>query len=416
MATLRFTTTRLSGLRAAGQVGKLQHAVIAPFLRRELGERFGRLFADFEAEGSDLRAWYVEAGAPPRRAADLPAAERDAVLRTAGEMVLAVRALADRIAGESAARADLARTLVAATTFPEEDVWCVGAEPVIVNWGFHRQEVSDGAPRAIMDLVALPGPQPLSAAAPEPVPSHRAPPRTAMAAAWRLLGRAGPPALWLLLVGLLTAIDKVLLPACGLDGHLRPLAGWHFLDACAATSPARDAAEEGARLRDLVRQAELQVAERRQICAATPDPAPVSPRAADPAVERRLPPEAPRGDAEISLLWDGHADLDLIVDCPDGNHLSQSSPGLQACGGRLLQDVNRAGGPLRDDPIEHAAFRRPAPGTYRVRVELYGYNDAPADGDVPFTVRVRRGADVRPPVTGHVKGGHSTAAAIDVTF
>ena len=72
MAGVRFTTTRLAGLRAAGRLQEMQHATIAPFLERELGPEYGRLFADFEAESSDTRAWYNDTTRAPRPIASLP--------------------------------------------------------------------------------------------------------------------------------------------------------------------------------------------------------------------------------------------------------------------------------------------------------------------------------------------------------
>ena len=159
-----------------------------------------------------------------------------------------------------------------------------------------------------------------------------------------------------------------------------------------------------------MRAAELQVAQAQRICAA-----PRRTAALDPQVEERLPADAPRGTVEVSLLWEGHADLDLIVDCPAGGRLWQGSAGLQGCGGRLLHDVNKAGEPLLDHPIEHAAWDAPPPGTYKVKVELYGYNDVPSGTEVPFTVRVRRGAETKT-FEGRVKGERATVAAASVDF
>lgn len=277
---LRFTTTRLTGLRAAGRIVELQHAVIASFLQRELGPAYGRLFADFEPEGSDLRAWYAEVETQPRRVADLSPDRRAVLLATTADMVRDIRALAGRMAGESTQKANLARALVAATTFPEEDVWCDADQPIVVNWGFSREDKPESAPRAITGLVARPEPAP----------------RSALAAAFgwwgarvRGLARAGvlAPLLWLVFAVLVASTYRLLLPACGIgDGPV--------LDACAAPLEAADAAEEGSRLQDLVRQAELQLAQQRQVCTA-----PVVPgRRASIDAGPRLPPGAARGDRD----------------------------------------------------------------------------------------------------------------------
>jgi len=408
VAALRFTTTRLGGLAAAGRVDELQHAVVAPFLERELGARHGRLFADFEAEGSDMRAWYADAAAPPRRATDLSPADAGAVRAAAAALLADVAALAERLSAAGPQRAALARALAAATTFPEEDLWCDGDQPIIVNWGFHRREVPAGTPQAILEAGRP------KAAALAPAGSTTAPPPLILTPARPARGpivvgawRAGWPAvagLWLLFALLVLACYRLLLPACGLAGS------FGGLGACPAMAGERDAAAEGAGLQAEVRAAELQLAQAQRVCAA-----PGRAAALDPQVEGRLPADAPRGAVEVSLLWEGHADLDLVVDCPGGGRLWQGSPGLQSCGGRLLHDVNKAGEPLLDHPIEHAAWDAPSPGPYKVEVELYGYNDVPPGTEVPFTVRVRRGAETKA-FEGRVKGERTTVTAASVDF
>jgi len=206
--------------------------------------------------------------------------------------------------------------------------------------------------------------------------------------------------LWLLFVLLVLACYRLLLPACGLAGM------FESVGACpAAATSGREAAVEGARLEAQLRAAELQVAQAQRTCTA----------ALDPQVEQRLPADAPRGAVEVSLLWEGHADLDLIVDCPGGGHLSQVSVGLEGCGGRLLRDVNKASGPLLDHPIEHAAWEAPPPGVYEIKVELFGYNDTPVGAEVPFTLRVRRGVETKT-IEGRVKGERAIVSAAKLDF
>lgn len=416
MSAVRFTTTRLSGLRAAGRLNELQHSVIAPFLERELGPRHARLFADFETEGSDLRAWYAEADTPPRRVADLPSDRAEAVRTAVMELVRDVRSLADRLAAEGPRKANLSRILMAATTYPEEDVWCAGDQPIIVNWGFDRQEALERAPRAITG-----GARREHAPIAPPI---REPILFLQARRWSFASAAAP-LLWLLFTLLLAATYYTLLPACGIDARWRLLSGWRFLDACEGADIMVKEAAEGARLQALVRQSELEVVRERQLCSTPqkaarsdpplPAPTPTRETRIDQQIERRLPQTAPRGQTEISLLWDGHADLDLIVICPNGDQLSQASPGLRACGGRLLEDINKAGGPMTDRPIEHAAWEQPASGAYTVKVQLYDYNDVPDGSDIPFTIRIRRGADEQIHA-GHVKGARAIVTAASVAF
>ena len=402
---LRFTTTRMSGLRAAGRLAEMQHAVIAPLLGRELGLRHERLFADFEPEGSDGRAWYADVAGRPRRVADLAPGEAEAIRATTSAMIDEIRAVARRMSSDTPQKANLARLLDAATTFPAEDLWCDGDQPLIVNWGFEREDDrGSAAPQAITALA-----------------DARTLDRAGSSGPWSAFTRhrVGPSALsgtsllWLLFILLIIGIDRTLLPACGVAGRWSFLTDWSVLDACKRPAGVAEAAE-GARLQSLVRDAELRVASRDRICTA-----PVS--VTDPGlpfdreVERRLPASAPRGNVEIALLWDNRADLDLIVECPAGDRLWQASPGLQACGGRLMEDINKNGRPLTDHPIEQAAWDRPAPGLYGIKVMLFGYNGVPEGTDVPFTIRVRQGSDEKL-FHGHVAGVRATVTGATVTF
>ncbi len=268
MAALRFTTTRLSDLRAAGRLQELQHATLAPFLERELGADYGRLFADFEAETSDVRAWYVDAGVPPRSIATLPEGEAESLRQRVADMIGLIGDLAARIAGESTQKANLARILVAATTFPIEDIWTDGAQPIIVNWGFHRHDVEAGVPRAIRDRIRRPQ---------DRMPDARAAPAAAPAVAVALSAGVAPipkpawrrwfvlPAiLWLAFLMLVAASYDRLLPACGIVGPL----GLAQLDACPLSPAAAAIFIEGAELQALVDTAELEATRRRGQCPA----------------------------------------------------------------------------------------------------------------------------------------------------
>ncbi len=230
MAALRFTTSRLSGLRAAGRLQELQHATLAPFLERELGTDYGRLFADFEAESSDVRAWYIDAAAPPRQITALPEGEAEALRQRLADMIGRIGEFAGRIAGESTQKANLGRILTAATTFPIEDVWADGAQPIIVNWGFHRHDVEAGVPRAIRDRIHRPAdPRVKPGAASTDVaavvmPAEGAPARKPAWRRWFVL----PAILWLAVLVLVAASYDRLLPACGIVGPL----GLARFDAC----------------------------------------------------------------------------------------------------------------------------------------------------------------------------------------
>lgn len=94
------------------------------------------------------------------------------------------------------------------------------------------------------------------------------------------------------------------------------------------------------------------------------------------------------GEQQITLAWDGPADLDLYVECPNGQviHYRQQ----RACGGVLDVDMNAEGGRRSNRPVENVAWPdRPPSGRYRVFVHYYDWESRRTP--VPFTVRVRIG-------------------------
>ena len=256
MAALRFTTTRLSGLRAAGRLQELQHATLAPFLERELGVDYGRLFADFEPESSDVRAWYTDAAALPRQVTALPENEAESLRQRVADMIGRIGEFAARIAGESTQKANLARILTAATTFPIEDIWADGAQPIIVNWGFHRHDVEAGVPRAIRDRIRR-SPDPsvapgaaVTGVAAAVLPAASAPARKPAWRRWFVL----PAILWLAFLVLVAASYDRLLPACGIVGPL----GLARLEACPLPGNIAAVFNEGEELQALIDAAELE--------------------------------------------------------------------------------------------------------------------------------------------------------------
>ncbi len=265
MAGVRFTTTRLAGLRAAGRLQEMQHATIAPFLERELGPEYGRLFADFEAESTDTRAWYNDTTRAPRPIASLPEPDAEALRQRVADMIGRIGEFAARLVGESTQKANIARIITAATTFPIEDLWADGEQPLIVNWGFHRHDVEAGVPRPIRDRIRRPG-EPITRPVVAGVGGGVAAGVTAQAAAskpkrrWFWL----PTLLWIAVVVLVAGSYDRLLPASGIVGPL----GLTRLDACPLSTATTRVFAEGAELQALVDAAELAAARHRALCLA----------------------------------------------------------------------------------------------------------------------------------------------------
>jgi hypothetical protein len=193
------------------------------------------------------------------------------------------------------------------------------------------------------------------------------------------------PLLWALFLLILATVYYMLLPACAI--HIQGLR--FFPDRCqtALTRELEALGERNEALRDAIRQTELNLT---QVCANPRLPSQSAPDIRD--TERRVTEaQGARGKFDITLAWNGHADLDLHVYCPTGEISFRTR---NTCGGALDIDRN-ASVPYTDAPIEHVTWLDDPPsGRYRIEVRYYDRRDATA-GPVPFTVVVREGNSER---------------------
>lgn len=117
-------------------------------------------------------------------------------------------------------------------------------------------------------------------------------------------------------------------------------------------------------------------------------------------------------EAQVTLLWDGDADLDLALICPNGDRVAWNVP--SACGWRMDVEAN-AMAPLSDTPVENIAAAGPddlPPGRYQVAVTAFLARSAQFD-PVGYAVRVQIG-DRRLVAGGSVRQGDP--ADIALTF
>ena len=107
--------------------------------------------------------------------------------------------------------------------------------------------------------------------------------------------------------------------------------------------------------------------------------------------ERLAAAGAASGEITAALLWNGYADLDLVVICPSGQQLDYQHAAI--CGGTLDVDANAARDALRDRPVENAYWAAGAAlaGDYQVVVRYSPRKDEQAPGAVPFQVRLSQG-------------------------
>lgn len=114
------------------------------------------------------------------------------------------------------------------------------------------------------------------------------------------------------------------------------------------------------------------------------------PHTQDDIDERLDREDAKSGAIEVTLAWDGPADLDLSVTCPGGPTIGQTIMfnNKRACGGEHDIDMN-AGSNTSDRPVEHITWADGAapPGEYKVNVNYYMTHDAPST--IPYTVEIK---------------------------
>ena len=239
--------------------------------------------------------WYADAScgqAAPAPLASLPPEQRAAALLRIQQLATDIRRKADELTtGGDAHHALSGEMLGLALQHPaEEDIWMVGAQPVVINWGFAPGTVG-AQPVDLSRLGTAPAVMPVTAApvAPEPVvtaiPVAAAPRRGCLP--WLL-----PLLLLLLLLALLLAslgIIPLPLPA---GCSLLPPEDPRLADARAKE---RNLLEDMEKLRG-------QLAERAALCRpatpAKPDPAPVTPPAPEPQAEVPMVVEEPKEEPQ----------------------------------------------------------------------------------------------------------------------
>ncbi len=408
---LKVTQTSRRGLEPVN--GKLAGQV--EYLRALLAQRLGPDHAFLLSEPVPLgqraeTAWFVEDGESIAPLAGLPEAEAQAARARVAQLVSDIRQLADRVERDGDAGRELARALRDALVVPDGDrVWVVDGKPTLVDWGWkpaHEGSVAADILDVIAPRVEVGPPRSRRPATPTVSVNKTVP--TGIVA----VGGAPTPGatrrfpwlstlLWLLFAALLIVAAAVLLRSCAIGTENWPaiIRSW-LPDRCPAPQPSQASAELG-RVQASVRALERDVAARDAACgiscqaSATPpvrEAPPIAPPQTVPAeIDRRLEREgSTRGRfLEVTLAWNGKQDLDLSVVCPNRQEISHQQ--LQACGGRLVTDLNAQSGSLVDTPVEHIIWdESPTPnGTYTVQVTYFSAH-AETSPTVPFTVIVRR--------------------------
>jgi hypothetical protein len=439
-------TTR-QGLRPLGIGGQqIQDSwgKIDAYLRDSLGDAPADILAEPQPTSAGL-AWFCRPEGEVVPYGALEEAKAAALIAELDKRLAAIRArIAELKAGSRDSDRTLAETLERALVVPErrpgrEFLYSVNGEPVLVNWGT-RDESAEASTAVLQDFLRRerapkPPPRPLpevaAAAAVPPVIVAAAPAVTPGARLW-----VWP--LWLLFAALVGSTMYLLLAGCslGLPDSLRP----QWLSWCPGTAIAAPpdpglAAEED---RHDALQQELLELERRiaqlprceppppeELAEVQPEPEPEpgpevipepepepeiipepepEPDPAEEEAERRVEDAGGQTtDQQITLFWDGDADLDLHLVCPDGSRVSWQEMTSRSCGAELNIDANRSGDELMRDPVEHIIWPNsdPPSGHYLVIIDNYAGRSTGPSGRVPYNVRIETG-ETDETVTGSI--------------
>lgn len=418
-------STPLARMQPVGSEGERSHARLAALLKAHLTPAHAALFADPVPlrDGSGID-WYVEEDGIARPLSSLPPDQAQAVGAEAERLLAEIRAKADEIAGQPGGRSAAAIALRNATLHPDAaDLFALDTagklKPVLVAWG-HQAHESDvppdfhmaapgAAPQAPRPntLADAPSPRPEQTPQTPPADSSRpqarnetphaadaqtaAPPSSRTAIFTRVAGaglwnRGFLASLLLLLAALVLfgLIVGYLVPACGLRTPFGTFAfGFSPAGACGSRVARLSLDRELAVLRE-------QVATRRQACAAPAASPPTAPRSQD--FEQRIDR---RGQVQVTLIWDGTDDLDLMIKCPRGPLIHFARGERQHCGGSLDVDRNDTPDNLTTRPVENITFQNGLSegGTYPIYVKLYRKREP--NMPVPFRLRVREGEQIR---------------------
>ena len=378
------TRTFSEGLRPLGTASQRNPALIAETLRTHLTPAHVLLFCEPSPTPDGVATdWYAQCVGVVRQLDSLDAEEASAARTRLGELVGDILDLADRLeAGGGQSDRRLAEALRNGVEVPASDaIWLVGDQPLLVTWGYARD--IDKAPRGIIRRyipARPPSPPPPASQGVEDVVAVPGRQRSASDVLW-WLG-------WLLLAGLVMLVFWLLVAPCAVV-----LPGLSPIGRC-PPAPSMAIVEE----RDILDTLENRVAmlERELAlldgnCREVPDEVTdtaeddVTDPVTDDVTDTVLAEGGTLGAVNIILSWQGSADLDLSVRCPDGRVIDYQNK--RACGGELDIDANVSF--TMPAPVENIVFEDvPGAGTYPVRVHLFDYRNDDRGAPKHFTLTV----------------------------
>lgn len=419
-------TTRNADLIALGTGGQRVARCwdqITAHLAATLGPDHARLFAEPSFNAADgTIAWYAEGEGTATPIEEVPEPQQGAARERLAALVQEVQAAAARLKqGKREDERLLGELLDLALIVPDAGAVHVverpdgTPQPVLAGWGHHRAGES-AAPELLLGVAGL------GARRASGMRIIGPPPVAALRRAW------WP---WLLAAALLLALLLFLLIL------LRDPFGWFRvpLAQCVIVpgqverlQALREAEGRETALRAEIARRTLELGDRRAACPPPPAPAtpPSQPPRTEPATPPATPPAAPptpptpppsrdlqraeqqggqAGPLQIVLGWDDVNDLDLAVQCPNGQRISFQQ--RSACGGELDVDAN-VGPPFTSQAVENVRFgSQPAPGRYRIFVTNFPRAQQMGPARSPFRVTVRQEGRPDRVITGTVGRGET---------
>jgi hypothetical protein len=403
-------------MRPVGAEAERYFVRLTALVERHLSARHAAVFADPVPvrDGSGID-WYTSSEGDILPISQLDLEDGARVRGELAGIFADLRATAETLDASGASNAQkTAAVLRNAAVLPgDQSIFAVrdgkDLRPLVVGWGYENQ---DAAAAHQFNVSAFGRAKPVIAPAPA---AYSSPPGGATV---RAAGTVAPTDAGLSAAGeqvvarrrfvhllplvpallsfvLFAVIVALLIPACGLRTPFGTISfGFPGGYACSGTPVAASGPILGGDRQALQQElAMLQQAYngRRLECAVAPPatpPATAVPPALPEQTQRFDERVDQRGEAQITLIWDGSDDLDLWLQCPDQKSIYFGN--RNACGGTLDIDQN-ADNRVSPKPIENITFPSGLvqPGEHRIGVQLY--KSKSGQFPIPFQVRIRDG-------------------------
>ncbi|WP_373236756.1 hypothetical protein [Cohaesibacter celericrescens] len=384
--SIKIASTKSADLAPIGGQIERDFERITDFVSQRLGMDCASIFTEpvSNKDGSRID-WYANQGGRAEPF-DMLDEERSARLLEALSLIEGqIEACAqDLIASSVSADRAFGRALLNAISIPNQShIYALGDKPVLVAWGYrlaNRKAYRGGLKKRApikKAAVAMEAPQTVAPVPPD-VASVVKEPKSRHS--W---AKCMTAFLWMLLALLIGVILYFLFQACAFS-----FLPW--FNQCAGSNAGK--LMRLTNLQQEIRVLENAVAFKNENCLPLVD---TGPALSDNEITQRLDDRsAGNGALQVSLAWNGSADLDLAIKCTSGVLWFRNR---QACGASLDTDSN-GGANITLTPVENIVWQGasdiPA-GDLPIFVTLYSHKLQPAQ-DVPYTIRVvrRQGAEI----------------------